>query len=75
MAYKCTVLSKAEHDLAVAYTWYEKRQAGLGDKFLENFEVVLKLLEKNPFQFQRSHGKFRRVASTNFPFWSYLKYD
>ncbi|MFL6259772.1 MAG: hypothetical protein ACJ76Y_08685 [Thermoanaerobaculia bacterium] len=37
-----------ERDLDEATNWYEDRQPGLRERFLEDFEAVLARIEENP---------------------------
>jgi hypothetical protein len=39
---------EAEQELAEAVLWYEERQAGLGDDFLDEFEAALTRILANP---------------------------
>jgi hypothetical protein len=40
---------EAEQDLAAAHGWYEKKAAGLGDEFRDEFAVAMQLLETDPW--------------------------
>ena len=47
--WKIVIEDLAKSDLQAAYEWYEKEKAGLGDEFLDEFEITLSLVERNPF--------------------------
>ena len=56
-----------ERDLDEAARWYETRQAGLRERFLEDFEAVLVRIEENPFLYQTVHRTVRRAPVEDFP--------
>lgn len=48
MEYKIEFREGAQKDLLQAYSWYEKQQKGLGDKFISEVEFGVQYLRKNP---------------------------
>jgi len=60
-----------EGDLDKATRWYEDRQPGLRDRFLEDFEDALLLIEENPRLYQTVHRAIRRAPLRNFPYGIY----
>jgi plasmid stabilization system protein ParE len=50
---KIRLLKGAESDMRTAAAWYEKRQAGLGEGFLQELTRRLKDVELQPRQFGR----------------------
>jgi hypothetical protein len=56
-------------DLAEAVGWYERRQRGLGYRFLTVVEETLIRIEDNPRQFAKVYRDFRRALLPNpFPY-------
>lgn len=41
----------AESDIYEAYSWYETRSAGLGDRFLDSIQIALQSIRDNPRRF------------------------
>jgi len=55
-------------DLAEAHDWYEEREPGLGEGFLEAFDACLDVICENPRSFPVSHGDVRRAFLRRFPY-------
>jgi galactose-1-phosphate uridylyltransferase len=55
---------EAEQELEAAALWYEERQPGLGDDFLEEFEHTLRRIEAEPERWRVFQGGNRKL---NFP--------
>lgn len=62
-------LIQAEDELADAYDWYEEQQPQLGNRFYNEINYYLNLLEKDPYLFPVKYAEELRIASTNkFPY-------
>jgi plasmid stabilization system protein ParE len=59
---------EAEQELEAAAVWYEKRQPGLGDDFLEEFERTLRRIEAEPKRWRVFHGGNRKLNLRCFPY-------
>lgn len=59
---------EADQELAVAALWYEERQPGLGDDFLNEFEHTLRRLLAEPERWRKTHGDNRKLNFRRFPF-------
>jgi len=58
----------ARQEIKIAFSWYEEKQLGLGERFLAMLERKVKFLSKNPLTYPLKH-KFLRIAKINvFPF-------
>ena len=68
MTRKLIVRPQARSDIAEAMVWYETQGQGLGADFVRAVEVALAAVQHNPFQFQKVHGAWRRVALRRFPY-------
>jgi plasmid stabilization system protein ParE len=58
---------EAETDLEEAASWYEKQCRGLGDKFLDEVQGILKILSENPYLYAVTHKNTRRALIHRFP--------
>jgi hypothetical protein len=50
--FKVELLAIAENELSDSYDWYEEQQIGLGNRFYNDVNYYLSLLEDNPHHFQ-----------------------
>ena len=63
------VLRKARDDMRKSAAWYDKHQAGLGDRFLSEVINTFRLIEVNPLHYQERFSKtFRYAGAQDFPF-------
>lgn len=58
----------AEVDVAEAALWYEDRQPGLGELFLDTIQEAATSAAKSPERYARVHGLLRRVLVGRFPY-------
>lgn len=67
--FEIILLAQAEDELADAYDWYEEQQPQLGNRFYNEINYYLTLLEKDPYLFPVKYVEELRAASTNkFPY-------
>lgn len=59
-------------DVLTAYTWYEKKYKGLGEDFLRVFYAHIDEIARNPLQYRKIYGDFRRCLMRRFPFAVFL---
>ena len=59
---------EAEQDLTAAHGWYERKTAGLGDQFLDEFALAMQSLERDPKRERLYYLNFRRVIVRRFPY-------
>jgi len=68
MSYRVILKEEADGDVYNSYNWYESHQIGLGDKFLDEIEEYIEVLEKTP-QIYQIRKKNRRYCPLNrFPY-------
>ncbi len=60
-----------ERDLDEATRWYEERQPGLRERFLDDFEGVLSRIEESPGLYQTVHRDIRRAPLRHFRYGVY----
>lgn len=67
--YQLQVLRKAKEDMQKSAEWYNKQQAGVGDRFLLEVVNTFRLIESNPLHYQERFSKQFRFAKVHvFPF-------
>jgi plasmid stabilization system protein ParE len=59
---------EANQELEAAALWYEERQPGLGDDFLDAFERTLAGVLTDPARWHRIRGNIRKVNFRRFPY-------
>ena len=73
MTYSLRFLPQVEEDLAVGFTWYESRSAGLGGEFLHTFYTSVGEISLNPMQWPKVYDQFRRRLLKRFPYALYFR--
>jgi hypothetical protein len=72
MPYQVVIKSEARDDVAAAYDYYESRQPGLGQSFLEAFEARCTDLCENPTHYsyisEDPKGILRDIKLSRFPY-------
>ncbi len=69
------ILPDAQNDINTAYYFYEGREQGLGEKFLEVLDFEFDRMKENPDLFQIAFGRYRRVVIHKFPFIIYYVFE
>jgi hypothetical protein len=59
---------EAGQELEAAALWYEERQLGLGEDFLNEFERTLRRIVANPERWRKIQGENRRLNFQRFPY-------
>jgi len=59
---------EADQELEIAALWYEERQAGLGDDFLDEFERTLRRILVAPQRWRKIRGENRKLNFHRFPY-------
>ena len=62
------VRESAQIDLRDAFNWYQGKQPGLREEFMDAVEDKLRRIESNPLQFPILRGQTRRAMVTRFPY-------
>jgi plasmid stabilization system protein ParE len=62
------VRRQARLELAEATDWYDARDVRLGDELLYAYDAAIQAIMKNPFQYQKFIGSYRRVPLGKFPY-------
>jgi plasmid stabilization system protein ParE len=59
---------EAEADIKDAFEWYESKQTGLGNNFIEETEMLFQRIEEYPNLFPKVYGKLQRALLHRFPY-------
>jgi ParE toxin of type II toxin-antitoxin system, parDE len=59
---------EADEELEAAARWYEERQPGLGDDFLDDFELTLRRVAGDPQRPRFFREKNRKLNFNRFPY-------
>jgi plasmid stabilization system protein ParE len=59
---------EADQELEAAALWYEERQPGLGDAFLDQFERTLRRVVAEPERWRKIRGDNRKLNFQRFPY-------
>jgi plasmid stabilization system protein ParE len=65
---KLVVQPEAETDIVDAAIWYDKQSRSIRQRFLDDVEIALALIERYPHRYQKVHGQVRRVMVRGFPY-------
>ena len=67
-SYKIIFLSEALSDLKEAKNWYDKQQAGLGNRLVSDVRLSVSGIRQNPFIGSVKYMRIRTVTCTTFPY-------
>ena len=62
-------------DLDAAVAWYDRRQPGLGDRFLLEFRVSVGRIAQAGSTVRKVHGEFRHLKFEGFPYLIFFRED
>jgi plasmid stabilization system protein ParE len=66
--YSSILSTRAQKEIATSWEWYEERQQGLGDRFLESVLTRVREIEKTPNRYQTKYKSYKEVPIPTFPF-------
>lgn len=66
--FRMVILPEAKADIRNASIWYEKKQKGLGKRFIVIIRKCFLLLKTNPNAFQIRYDDIRTIITPKFPF-------
>jgi toxin ParE1/3/4 len=64
---------EAEAELIEAAQFYENHVLGLGQRFLNEFEIALSKIQESPESWQRVDAELRRYVMPRFPYGIYYR--
>jgi plasmid stabilization system protein ParE len=59
---------EADQELEAAALWYDERQPGLGEDFLDEFERTLRRIVTDPERWRKIRGENRQLNFHRFPY-------
>ncbi len=68
MPYPYLLHEKAHEEYIEAYEWYEEKQKGLGDRFMNQVERKLYQISEHPEYYGKRQNNYREAKVENFPF-------
>lgn len=74
MAFKITQEIRAELELDEIIYYYENIQVGLGNRFLNDYEDLIDILETYPF-FEKKYNIIRKLPFKKFPYTIHFQID
>ena len=69
MAFQYRLHERAHEEYIEAHRWYEQKQKGLGDRFMNSVEKRLQQISEHPEYYgKRKNTNFREAKVENFPY-------
>jgi hypothetical protein len=68
MKYKLIPLDGVDNDVGDAVEWYDFKQQGLGEQFLDDWESTVAFILSNPLAFSKKNKSFRHASLKVFPY-------
>lgn len=68
MSFEIVLRIQAQIDLDETFVWYEEQKTGLGFAFLEEFEVSIYKIARNPFHASYIANEARSASLKRFPY-------
>jgi plasmid stabilization system protein ParE len=68
MKYSILVKESARNNITEAFLYYERKQEGLGERFLRAWERHLEFLQQEPNLYQKKYKDFRQVIIRPYPY-------
>jgi plasmid stabilization system protein ParE len=73
MNYVLDYRAEARAELEDAYNWYEDQEAGLGEAFLDSFNLSIDRIRNRPESYAVIVGDLRRAIVKRFPYAIYYR--
>ncbi len=68
MSFSVVLLARAKHELLDAWEWHEDKQAGLGDRLIEEVYKTVNNIQKNPAHYPQRKRHYREALTDVFPY-------
>ena len=66
--YTAVLSTRAVKEIAAAWTWYEDRQQGLGDRFLKELTGRIRKIEQTPDRYPTRYKSYKESPVPVFPY-------
>jgi hypothetical protein len=71
--YELIIKVNGEEDIQSAFFWFEEQYSGLGKRFLDEVELILSYISKNPLAFEIRYQSVRIAFKEIFFIWHPLR--
>ncbi len=68
LSFSAILSSRAQKEIAQSWEWYEERQQGLGDRFVNEVSHRIVLIEQNPERYPTRYKFYKETPVPVFPF-------
>ncbi len=68
MTFQLLINEAAQQEWNETAAWYERRQPGLGERFIKSVEIKLELISRYPERYPKRKWNFRETPVGIFPF-------
>ena len=68
MTYQVRIRPEAQIEFNQSVDWYQERQLGLGQKFVESIDSAIQSIAESPAQSARVHNEVRCKSVRGFPY-------
>jgi plasmid stabilization system protein ParE len=75
MSVRLRILSSVYEEVTDAFVYYENESPGLGDRFLENIDMMYEYISDYPLMYQINFDDVHRAVLTDFPYAIFFTYD
>jgi len=66
--YVSILSTRAQKEITQAWQWYEERQQSLGDRFVREVILHIRLIEQNPERYPTRYKSYKETSVHVFPF-------
>jgi plasmid stabilization system protein ParE len=66
--YTAILSSRAIKEISTAWTWYEDRQQGLGDRFVKEVTARIRKIEQTPNYYPTRYKSYKETSVPVFPY-------
>lgn len=67
-SFTSTLSYRAQKEITQAWSWYEERQQGLGDRFVKEIIARIHKIEQSPDRYPTRHRYYKETPVSVFPF-------
>jgi hypothetical protein len=68
LAYTAILSTRAQKEIIESWNWYEERQQGLGDRFLNEVIKSIHSIEQDPESYGTKYKSYKETSINIFPF-------
>jgi len=68
MRYRLILDDLVQREIVEAAAWYEERQEGVGERFVQRIREKIAMIRGNPYLYQKRYRHMRSAALQQFPY-------